>query len=112
MISTPLPSPGMIEGALCQTVYSLLTLSPLFSRPGHGGSLGGPRMQQQLLRSGGSSGVQASRLGLPGACPGSISGQSSREASPLLSGLEEVRRELEAMRAAESSSHDPARHLR
>ncbi len=75
-------------------------------------------MQQQLFRGDGSSGVQASRLGLPeGTLPGvpplsSTSGQPSREASPLLSGLEEVRRELEAMRAMESSSQDAARHSR
>ncbi|BDA48420.1 probable nuclear receptor corepressor 1 at N-terminal half [Coccomyxa sp. Obi] len=82
-------------------------------KPGHGGSLGGPRMQQQLLRGG----VQASRLGGPGGPPGvpplsSTSKQPSREASPLLGGLEEVRRELEAMRAIEASSQDLARHPR
>ena len=98
--------------AVCDTVPSGADILPILNRPGYGGSLGGPRMQQQQLLGGGSTGAQGSRLGLPGAAPGSISGQRSQAASPLLSGLEEVRRELEAMQAIEGSPHGTARQPR
>jgi hypothetical protein len=94
----------------------------LESRAGHGGSLGGPRMQQQLFRSG----DLPSKLGVPSALTNSlpnpspvgsptgqrhVSRQVSREGSPLLSGLEEIRRELAAMRSADGSQDVP-RHAR
>ena len=110
----------MLVRWLCSN-FSLLISNSQFEfeyRPGHGGSLGGPRMQQELFlssnpgtRLGVPSGLTSS---LPGPSPmGSPAGQRqvSREGSPLLGGLEEIRRELAAMRSADGS-HDITRHAR